>query len=49
MGDFNSTPESSPIKVIKNEFLPERPKNLKIKKRKYTLSRWRRRRLSRVN
>ena len=35
-------------KVIKNEFLPERPKNLKIKKRKYTLSRWRRRRLSRV-
>ena len=36
-------------KIIKNEFLPERPKSLKIKRRKYTLSRWRRRRLSRVN
>jgi len=33
---------------VKNDFLPERPKNLKIKKRKYTLSRWRRRRASRV-
>ena len=40
--------KSNNKKVIKNEFLPERPKNLKIKKRKYTLSRWRRRRLSRV-
>jgi excinuclease ABC subunit A len=33
---------------IKNDFLPERPKNLKIKKRKYALSRWRRRRASKV-
>tara|TARA_Y100000768_G_scaffold105795_1_gene77517 strand:- start:5306 stop:8314 length:3009 start_codon:yes stop_codon:yes gene_type:complete len=39
-------------KIVNNkknndEFLPERPKNLKIKKRKYTPSRWRRRRASR--
>ena len=27
-----------------HEFMPERPKNLKIKKRVYKLSRWRRRR-----
>ncbi len=33
---------------IKNDFLPDRPKNLKIKKRNYKLSRWRRRRASRV-
>ena len=33
---------------IKNDFLPDRPKNLKIKKRNYKLSRWRRRRSSRV-
>jgi len=33
---------------IENDFLPERPKNLKIKKRKYALSRWRRRRASKV-
>ena len=31
-----------------NNFMPERPKNLKIKKRAYRLSRWRRRKLSRV-
>lgn len=30
------------------DFIPERPKNLKIKKRKYSLSRWRRRRALRV-
>ena len=30
------------------DFIPERPKNLKIKKRKYKLSRWRRRRALRV-
>ena len=30
------------------DFIPERPKNLKIKKRKYSLSRWRRRRAVRV-
>ena len=33
---------------ISNNFMPERPKNLKIKKRAYRLSRWRRRKLSRV-
>ena len=33
---------------VSNNFMPERPKNLKIKKRAYRLSRWRRRKLSRV-
>ena len=46
--DAKKSKSKSNLKIL-NDFMPERPKNLRIKKRAYKLSRWRRRKLSKVS
>ena len=46
--DAKKSKSKSNLKIL-NDFMPERPKNLRIKKRTYKLSRWRRRKLSKVS
>tara|TARA_B100000945_G_scaffold75862_1_gene58488 strand:+ start:25146 stop:28154 length:3009 start_codon:yes stop_codon:yes gene_type:complete len=46
--DAKKSKSKTNLKIL-NDFMPERPKNLRIKKRAYKLSRWRRRKLSKVS
>ena len=46
--DTKKSKSKTNLKIL-NDFMPERPKNLRIKKRAYKLSRWRRRKLSKVS